>query len=120
MVENVITKYKDYTPYFYRSASGNEMDLVLEKRQECIAIECKASSAPIILTKGFWNALEAIRSTKTFIIVPIETHYELKKEHQGNRYKFTIKLQFSTLPPRFRARERVGKCSTHRVTQSTP
>ena len=79
VIENLITKFPDYTPCFYRSASGDEMDLVLEKGLERIAIECKASSAPV-LTKGFWNALETIQPTKTFIIVPIDTSYEIKKD----------------------------------------
>jgi hypothetical protein len=55
------------------------MDLVLENGIERIAIECKFSSAPK-LSKGFWNALEAIQPTKTFIVVPIDTCYELKKD----------------------------------------
>lgn len=77
VIENLITKFSGYTPYFYRTSSGDEMDLILEKGIERIAIECKANSAPT-LTKGFWNAIETIQPTKTYIVVPIDTHYELK------------------------------------------
>jgi len=78
VIENIIAKLDDYTPFFYRTASGDEMDLVLENGMKRIAIECKVSSAPT-LTKGFWNAIEAIKPDKTFIIVPIDTCYEIKK-----------------------------------------
>jgi len=79
VIENITSKLVDYTPFFYRTASGDEMDLVLIKGDERIAIECKVSSAPK-LSKGFWNAIDAIQPTKTFVVVPIETCYELKKD----------------------------------------
>ncbi len=77
VIENITAKFFDYSAFFYRTASGDEMDLILEKGSERIAIECKVSSAPT-LTKGFWNAIESIQPTKTFIVVPINTCYELK------------------------------------------
>jgi len=79
VIENITSKLVDYTPFFYRTASGDEMDLVLINGDERIAIECKVSSAPK-LSKGFWNAIDAIQPTKTFVVVPIETCYELKKD----------------------------------------
>jgi len=77
VVENLTAKLFEYSAFFYRTSSGDEMDLVLENGIERIAIECKVSSAPT-LSKGFWNAIEAIQPTKTFIVVPIETFYVLK------------------------------------------
>lgn len=79
VIENITSKLVDYTPFFYRTASGDEMDLILINGDERIAIECKVSSAPK-LSKGFWNAIDAIQPTKTFVVVPIETCYELKKD----------------------------------------
>lgn len=78
VIENITTKYPDYQAFFYRTSSGDEIDLILEKGNERIAIECKVSSAPT-LTKGFWNSIEIIKPTKSFIIVPIDTLYELKQ-----------------------------------------
>ncbi|MEI6751599.1 MAG: ATP-binding protein [Paludibacter sp.] len=78
VIENLITKFSDYSAYFYRSSSGDEMDLVLEKGSERIAVECKASSSPV-LTKGFWNAVNAIQPSITYIVVPINTRYEIKE-----------------------------------------
>ncbi len=78
VIENIKTRFTEYQAYFYRTSSGDEIDLILEKGDEQIAIECKVSSAPTI-TKGFWKAIEAIKPTKSYIIIPIDTFYELSK-----------------------------------------
>jgi predicted AAA+ superfamily ATPase len=58
--------------YFYRTAKGEEIDLVLEINGSVIAIECKASSAPQP-TKGFYKAIGDLQPIKTFIVAPIST-----------------------------------------------
>ncbi len=70
----------DVPAYFYRTATGDEMDLVLDIHGKIIAIECKASAAPQV-TKGFYNAIEVLKPVKTFIVAPIETEiYELQND----------------------------------------
>jgi predicted AAA+ superfamily ATPase len=76
VVENVIVNLPDWNYYFYRTASGDELDLILEKGNQCIAIECKASTAPK-LTKGFWRAIEAVQPQQTFVIIPTQVSYEI-------------------------------------------
>ena len=44
VIESVIAKYPRYEASFYRSSSGAEIDLVLEKGRDKIAIEIKSSS----------------------------------------------------------------------------
>ncbi len=56
--------------YFYRTSSGDEMDLVLDFNGKTIAIECKASSTPQT-TKGFYNAIDALNPKHTYIVAPI-------------------------------------------------
>ena len=58
--------------YFFQTATGDEIDLVLELNNKVIAIECKASSAPQ-LTKGSYRALELINPDFTFIVAPIDS-----------------------------------------------
>ena len=70
VIENVIVNMPDWTPFFYRTANGNEMDLVLVRGNKKIAIECKASSSPQ-LTKGWWDALNDINPDNAFVIAPI-------------------------------------------------
>jgi predicted AAA+ superfamily ATPase len=58
--------------YFYRTATGDEIDLVLELNNKVIAIECKASTSPQ-LTKGSYRALELINPDLTYIVAPIDS-----------------------------------------------
>lgn len=76
VVENVIVNMPDWSYYFYRTASGDELDLILEKGNQRIAIECKASMTPK-LAKGFWRALEVVQPQKAFVITPISGSYDL-------------------------------------------
>ncbi len=80
VIENVIVNMPDWTPFFYRTANGNEMDLVLVRGNKKIAIECKASSSPQ-LTKGWWDALNDINPDNTFVIAPISgSAYQINKQ----------------------------------------
>lgn len=76
VVENVIVNHPDWNYYFYRTATGDEMDLILEKGNQRIAIECKASTAPK-LTKGFYRALDVVQPQQTFVIIPTQVFYEI-------------------------------------------
>ena len=77
-IENIITANPTWKPYFYRTANGAEMDLILQKGQKRIAFEFKASKAPK-LTKGFWNVMDDLKPEKTYIIAPIEDMYPIRK-----------------------------------------
>jgi len=77
VIENIISHFQEWNFTFYRTASGEELDLIMVKGTQIIAVECKASTAPS-LTKGFWKAIENIRPDKTFIVAPISTSYPIK------------------------------------------
>lgn len=76
VVENVLVNMPDWNYYFYRTATGDELDLILEKGNQRIAIECKAATAPK-LTKGFYRALDVIKPQQTFVIIPTQVLYEI-------------------------------------------
>ena len=58
------------TPWYYRTSTGAEIDLVLElSAQERYAIEIKRSLAPTV-SKGFHLGCEDIQATKRFIVYP--------------------------------------------------
>ena len=64
-------------PYFYRTASGNEIDLLLELPGGRLrAIEIKHSSAPK-LGKGFAEALDTLQLDSGFVIAPVDEPYPL-------------------------------------------
>lgn len=79
VIENIISSLRDCKFSFYRSATGDELDLLIEKGDRTIAVECKASSAPQV-TKGFWRAIETTKPDKTYIIAPVATSYIYKKD----------------------------------------
>ena len=65
--------------FFFRSATGDELDLLIERGSRLIAVECKASSAPQV-TKGFWSAIETTTPDKTYIIAPVAASYPFKND----------------------------------------
>jgi predicted AAA+ superfamily ATPase len=68
----------NWSGYFYRSSSGDEIDLILEKGTRKIAIECKASSSPQ-LTKGFYNAINDLKPDEVFVVAPIHDTYKINE-----------------------------------------
>ena len=67
-------------PYFYRTADGAEIDLVLEFGiTECWAIEIKRSSAPTI-SKGFYIACEDLQATRKFVVYSGQDTFKIKND----------------------------------------
>ena len=77
VIENIISSLRDCKFSFYRSATGDELDLLIERGSRTIAVECKASSAPQV-TKGFWRAIETTKPDKTYIVSPVSASYPFK------------------------------------------
>ena len=82
-IENIIVAAQSqsgpqWRPYFYRTSNGAEIDLVLEKGQQRIAIEIKSSTAPKV-SRGFWNAINDIKSTANYVIAPVDSAYPVAK-----------------------------------------
>lgn len=75
-IENIIIKYKDYEPFFYRTANGNEIDLILVKGNHKIAVECKFSNHPKV-SSHFYQTLEELEIDEAKIICPIEDSYSI-------------------------------------------
>jgi predicted AAA+ superfamily ATPase len=62
------------TTSFYRTATGAELDLVLEVGQKKLGFEIKFSSAPKV-TKGFWQASEDVGVDTAYIVAPVRERY---------------------------------------------
>jgi len=79
-IENIISSISDrWNASFYRTSSGKELDLILEKGQKRIAIEFKASRSPTV-TKGFWSSLSDLNIKKAFIVAPVDELYPITKD----------------------------------------
>ena len=81
VIENIIAVTKsNVNPYFYRTADGAEIDLVLEfSTQKRWAIEIKRSSAPSI-SKRFYIACEDIKATRKFIVYSGQETFTVKND----------------------------------------
>lgn len=79
VIEQVITAMPDWTPYFFRTRTGVEIDLILEKGTNRIAIECKVSTAPKP-TRGFYQALDELKIDKAYIIAPVDSSHSLNEK----------------------------------------
>lgn len=79
VIEEILANIPDTVQAsFYRTATGDELDLVLEYGLKRVAIECKASSAPNV-TKGFWNSLADLKMDHALVVAPIQGEgYPLK------------------------------------------
>jgi hypothetical protein len=65
--------------YFYRSAAGAEIDLVLERpRARRLAFEIKLASAPKP-SRGFWSALADLRPSVAYVVYSGKERYPLGK-----------------------------------------
>jgi predicted AAA+ superfamily ATPase len=79
VIENIINVFTEWKFFYYRTAKGVEIDLVMTKGNRIIAIEIKSSPTPSV-SKGFWNALDDINSTEAFVIAPVKMPYALSKK----------------------------------------
>jgi len=78
VVENLITRAgEDWQPYFYRSAGGAELDLLmLGPRGERIAIEIKRTLSPRI-SRGFRSACDDVGATHRYFVIPTSESFPL-------------------------------------------
>lgn len=76
-METIITTFPNWDPFFYRTATGTEIDLVLIRGNRKVAFEFKASTTPHV-TKGFWNGLRDLDIEQAWIIAPIKESYPFR------------------------------------------
>ncbi len=77
VIEQLIQALPNFRPSFYRSQSGVEIDLILERGLRRIAIECKVSDVPR-LGKGVREALGDLSVDHCWIVTPAEGHYPIQ------------------------------------------
>jgi predicted AAA+ superfamily ATPase len=84
VVENIINAAHDWQPWFYRTTTGNEIDLLLTKGNKMIAFEIKATVAPE-LTRGTYTAMEDLKLNELFVVAMVPQSYYFKPNIQvGN------------------------------------
>lgn len=99
VIENLMAVAPDYViPYFYRTSSGAEMDLVLLfPDQSKLAIEIKRSPRPK-LSKGFYSSQKDIQPKHSYIVTPEEKAFPIDEQtKQIGLYELMTQLKHSTL-----------------------
>jgi predicted AAA+ superfamily ATPase len=87
-IENILSRCKrEVQACFYRTARGAEIDLILERGQERIAVELKASSAPRP-RQGFWSAAEDLGIERQWIVAPVEEGFPLRSARVASPSEF--------------------------------
>lgn len=76
-VENILSMVEYDRAGFYLTSNGGGIDLVLERGKRRIAVEFKISTAPKP-ARGFWNGLEELGISESWIICPMEGSYGLQ------------------------------------------
>ena len=69
-IEQLIGALPLWQPFFYRTSSGEEIDLVLQKGKRKLAFEIKASLTPH-LSKGFADTIKALKPEHTWVVCPM-------------------------------------------------
>jgi predicted AAA+ superfamily ATPase len=78
IIENILSLLPNWKASFYRTSSGSEIDLILEKGNKRLAIECKASTSPN-LNRGFWNALSDLNFQEAWVVAPVKEVYPIEE-----------------------------------------
>jgi len=78
-IENILAGFPEWEGSFYRTASGVEIDLILERGRKKAAVEFKASVAPAV-DEVFRRALEDLQIDTAYVVAPVSEPYPLSKE----------------------------------------
>ncbi len=68
-LEQIVSALPEWTPWFFRTSNGSEIDLLLTRGVEKVAVEFKASVAPK-LGAGFFNCMELLNIQKSYVVCP--------------------------------------------------
>lgn len=75
-LEQIIVAMPGWRPSFYRTSSGEEIDLILERGLTRLAVECKASMSPKV-SRGFAATLDALQIDRAWVVAPVPESYPL-------------------------------------------
>lgn len=78
VIENILSLLPNWKASFYRTSSGSEIDLILEKGNKHAAIECKGSTAPN-LSRGFWNTVSELELKEVWVVAPVKEAYPIER-----------------------------------------
>jgi len=69
-LEQILGVLQEWKGSFYRSSGGAEIDLVLERGGQTVAVEFKSTGSPRV-SKGFYQAADDIQADERYIVAPL-------------------------------------------------
>ncbi len=66
------------SPGFYRTTAGTELDVLVTAGRRRIGFDIQFSQAPKP-TRGFWQAIDDLKTTQAYVVAPVERRYPLAK-----------------------------------------
>lgn len=73
-IEQILAVMPGWRASFYRTSSGEEIDLIIERGRKRLAFEFKASMSPK-LSRGFPGTLTVLHPDHTWIVAPVSESY---------------------------------------------
>jgi hypothetical protein len=73
-IEQILAVMPAWRPSFYRTSSGEEIDLIIERGRKRLAFEFKASMSPK-LSRGFPGTLKVLQPDHVWIVAPVSEPY---------------------------------------------
>ncbi len=77
-MENILSQVSEWNPWFYRTTSGIEIDLILTRGNKTMAFEFKTSTAPEI-TKGTYVAMKDLNINELFVVSPVNDCWQMRR-----------------------------------------
>lgn len=74
-IEPILAVMPDWQASFYKTTSGEEIELILERGRRRFAFEFKASVAPKV-SRGFSGTLELLAPEHVWIVAPVPDAYD--------------------------------------------
>jgi len=78
VLENILNSFEFDRFGYYRTNNGAEIDLILEKNNIRIGIECKSSTTPSV-ERGLYSGIDDLGLRKVYVIAPVDVSYPLKE-----------------------------------------
>jgi uncharacterized protein len=76
VIENLITANPRWHASYLRTSNNAEVDLVFERGERRVLIECKLTKAPRI-SRGFHQLIADIKPDAAWIVAPVDSPYEI-------------------------------------------
>jgi len=76
-IEQIVNILPKWRAGFYRTSSGEEIDLVLEKGLQRLTFEIKLSTSPT-LSKGYPETIKLLNPEKSWLVAPIKDSWKLR------------------------------------------